>query len=126
MRAYQLLPAAALAATLIFSGCGLNARQLSGIYAGNLANASDVTVETWLQLYSDGRFHQRETAYAQPLSTRYREGIWTLTGDQIVLIVNGEKDIRFTWEHGYLRNTAASAAHPELPLDMVALQRLGQ
>jgi hypothetical protein len=126
MRPGLLFHAVALTAALMLSACGPDIRQLSGIYAGNVATASDTTVETWLQLYSNGRYHQRETVYAQPLVTRYREGSWTFSGTLVVLSANGEKDIRYQWEHGYLRNTAASAAHPELPLDMVALQRLGQ
>lgn len=116
-----------LAVLLLLSGsCSLSIGQVAGIYAGNLSDASDVTIETWLQLYSTGRFHQRETRYAQPVSTRFREGTWQLSGDQIILTINGEKDIRYKWEHGFLRSTSASTANPALPLDMVALQRIGQ
>ncbi len=111
---------------LLSLSCEISPSQVTGIYAGNVAEASDTTVEIWLQLYSNGSFHQRETRYTSPLQTKVREGRWSVNHNLVILVINGEKDIRLQWEHGYLRNDAASMAHPDLPLDMVALQRIGQ
>jgi hypothetical protein len=106
--------------------CNPTINSVSGIYTGAVVGADDSSSEFWLQLYSNGSFWLRDTKLALPVSTKVRNGTWMLKDNLIILMVMGEKDVRFRWEHGFLRNEAASLANPSLPLDMVALQRIGQ
>jgi hypothetical protein len=121
--AWVCLPLAIMGLSL---ACTVNASQVTGIYTGAITDAAEQSQEIWLQLYSNGTFWLRQTQLAMPASTRVRNGTWLLRDNGVVLMVMGEKDLRFRWEHGFLRHEASSIAHPGWALDMVSLQRIGQ
>jgi len=114
------------ALVILFFSCSRSSSQLAGIYTGIITDAANVRSEHYLQLFNNGNFIDREIKYLVPLTIRLREGNWNLQGAMVILSVPGEKDTRYIWEHGYLRDESASIAHPALTIDMVSIQRIGQ
>jgi hypothetical protein len=122
----QMVCLFSIALGLLIISCQPSLIQVTGIYSGVVTEPSASEADILLQLHSDGTFWQREIRSGLPIGLKVRTGHWILQGDLIVLTVPGEKDARFRWEHAFLRSESASSAHPDLPLDRVALQRIGQ
>lgn len=111
---------------IVFASCTVSMKDVQGIYLGVMTDLNDKSAEYFLQLYQNGQYTLRKTPYEDGVRNLFRTGTWFVDGLTVVLVADGEKDVRFVWERGTLRLEAAASALQALPFDHVSLKRLVQ
>lgn len=112
-----------LMAWLTLAACSPTREELSGIWGGAVTAPDGTVVEQRLQLFTDSGFLLAETAGTDSAKTAWSTGTWRIDRSVVILAIPGEKDRRYDYLHGMLRDGAASSGHPSLPDDRLGLYR---